>query len=106
MNDCESRQEARRQRYADLSAKNDKEAERRFGTARKIGDAIPFGQPILVGHHSEKHARSDAARIDNNMRAGVEAMGKADYYEQKAASAAADKTAQAMHNEAFAAAHA
>lgn len=86
MNDYESRQEARRQRYADLAAKNDKEADRRFGTARKIGDAIPFGQPILVGHHSEKHARADAARIDNNMRAGVEAMDKADYYEQKAAS--------------------
>ena len=86
MNDYERKQGERRQRYEELAAKNDKEASRRFDTAHKIGDAIPFGQPILVGHHSEKHHRADVARIDNNMRAGVEASKKSDYYEQKAAS--------------------
>lgn len=86
MNDYEARQERRRQRYEELAAKNRKEAEQRFGTAREIGSHIPMGQPILVGHHSEKRHRADAARIDNNMRKGVEASDKASYYADKAAS--------------------
>lgn len=86
MNDYEARQEARRQRYEELAAKNEQEASRRFGTAREIGSHIPMGQPILVGHHSERRHRADIDRIDNNMRAGVEADKKAGYYAGKAAS--------------------
>jgi hypothetical protein len=86
MNSYEAKQEARRQRLLELAAKREREASQRFGTAREIGSHIPLGQPILVGHHSEKRARSDAARIDNNMRAGVEASKKSDYYAGKAAS--------------------
>lgn len=86
MNDYEARQARRRQRYEELAAKNRKEASQRFGTAREIGSHIPMGQPILVGHHSEKRHRADAARIDNNMRKGVEASDKASYYAGKAAS--------------------
>lgn len=86
MNDYEARQARRRQRYEELAEKNRKEAAQRFGTAREIGSHIPFGQPILVGHHSEKRARRDAQRIDDNMRKGVEAVDKADYYAEKAAS--------------------
>lgn len=47
-------------------------AESHFNAAHKIGDAIPFGQPILVGHHSEAHHRRDIERIDSNMRNGIE----------------------------------
>lgn len=86
MNDYEARQEARRQRYEELARKNKQEASRRFGTASEIGSHIPMGQPILVGHHSEKRHRADIARIDNNMRASVEASDKASYYAGKAAS--------------------
>lgn len=32
-------------------------------SAHRISDGIPLGQPILVGHHSERHARRDCARI-------------------------------------------
>jgi hypothetical protein len=35
---------------------------------------IPFGQPILVGHHSEGRARRDQGRIESGMRAGVESQ--------------------------------
>ena len=86
MNDYEARQEARRQRYEELAAKNKQEANRRYGTASEIGSHIPMGQPILVGHHSERRHRADIARIDNNMRASVEASDKASYYAGKAAS--------------------
>lgn len=47
-------------------------AESHFNAAHRIGDAIPFGQPILVGHHSEAHHRRDIERIDSNMRNGIE----------------------------------
>jgi hypothetical protein len=39
---------------------------------------IPFGQPILVGHHSEKRHRRDLARIDSGMSKGFEEGRKAD----------------------------
>jgi hypothetical protein len=52
--------------------KRTKDRDQRFEAARKIADNIPLGQPILIGHHSERHARADARRIDNNMRAGCE----------------------------------
>ena len=31
--------------------------------ARKMGEAIPFGQPILIGHHSENRDRNYRGRI-------------------------------------------
>ncbi|MGH7327645.1 MAG: DUF3560 domain-containing protein, partial [Polyangiaceae bacterium] len=31
--------------------------------ARERADRIPFGQPILIGHHSEKRHRRDLERI-------------------------------------------
>lgn len=51
-----------------------------FESARRIADNIPFGQPILVGHHSEGHARRDAARIDSGMRRGVESQKMAEHH--------------------------
>lgn len=47
-------------------------ADSHFNAAHRIGDAIPFGQPILIGHHSERHHRRDIERIDSNMRNGIE----------------------------------
>ncbi len=45
-----------------------------FGAAHRLADGIPFGQPILVGHHSEKRARRDAERIRGAMDRGVESQ--------------------------------
>jgi hypothetical protein len=53
------------------------EAESRFDTAHKMADVIPFGQPIMVGHHSEKSDRLFRARIDSHHRKGVEAYQRA-----------------------------
>lgn len=60
-----------------------RESDARFKAAKQIGDFIPFGQPILVGHHSEKRHRRDIERIDNNMRKSIEADEKAEYYANK-----------------------
>ena len=56
----------------------------RFDKAHQIGDSIPFGQPILVGHHSEKRARRDADRIWSNMGKGVEDLNMAEHHASKA----------------------
>lgn len=60
----------------------------RADAARKRGDAIadmiPFGQPILVGHHSEKHARRDADRIWNAAAKDHEERKRAAYWTERA----------------------
>lgn len=55
-----------------------------FGRASKIADGIPFGQPILVGHHSERHARRDQERIHSGMAKGCEEQKLAEHHESKA----------------------
>jgi hypothetical protein len=42
------------------------EAAHHFAASRQISDGIPFGQPILVGHHSERRHRRDLARMDSH----------------------------------------
>lgn len=85
MNTFEQKQEDKRERLQQRAAGKRAESDRRFGAARATADAIPFGQPILVGHHSEKRARRDADKIHNNMRAGVDAAKEAESLEQRAA---------------------
>src|SRR5450759_4056961 len=57
------RRQARAERLRDWAAKRESKAEAAYTTARDLADRIPFGQPILVGHHSEGRARRDADRI-------------------------------------------
>jgi len=67
----------------ELAEKNEKLSTQAYETANKIGSYIPMGQPILVGHHSEKRHRRDIEKIDNNMRKSVELSNKAQYYEDR-----------------------
>jgi hypothetical protein len=53
---------------------------------------IPFGQPILVGHHSEKHHRRDIERMDNALRGAVEEREKAESYLERAEAAESNQT--------------
>lgn len=70
-----------------LEARADK-AEARSDAAharvRAIADHIPLGQPILVGHHSERRARKDAERIRSGMDAAVSEGRYADDLRQRA----------------------
>jgi hypothetical protein len=71
------RRETRADRLRNWADGRDEKASAAFGSARAIGDAIPMGQPILVGHHSERRHRRDIERIDSGMRRGVEHSEKA-----------------------------
>lgn len=45
--------------------------------ADAIAGMIPFGQPILVGHHSERRHRRDLGKIEADMRKAIEEREKA-----------------------------
>lgn len=86
MNPYEERQEARRQRYAALAAKNSQTSDRLWSQGSRMLDAIPFGQPILVGHHSERADRAYRGRACNALDKSCAVRKTADYYATKAES--------------------
>ena len=83
MNKYQEKQQLRAERYAELAEKNKALSDAAYASSRRIADMIPFGQPILVGHHSEARSRRDANRIHNYMSKSVELQKKAEYYENK-----------------------
>ena len=78
------RAEERADRFVDYKHKRISDAERAHEAVSRIADNIPLGQPILVGYHSERHARKDAERIENGMRKTVKMWHTAKYWEDRA----------------------
>lgn len=85
-NPYQERQEARKARYEELAHKAKSESAAASDQARRMASVIPFGQPILVGHHSEGRDRRYRARIWAKQDQACQLAAKASYYEQKAAS--------------------
>lgn len=83
------RAEQRAERFEDRSGNHAAEAERARSAAKAIAEHIPFGQPILVGHHSERRARKDAERIQNGFRKAVNMWESSQYWRDRAAGALA-----------------
>lgn len=81
------RAEERAERFEEYSDKRGKESDQAHNYVSSICEHIPFGQPILVGHHSEKRARKDAERIENGMRKAVKLWETSKYWQQRAAGA-------------------
>jgi hypothetical protein len=80
MTDYEIKRQARIDRMRELAERNSHQAQMSFDTAHKMADIIPFGQPILVGHHSEGRDRNYRARIQGKFEKGIELQKKAEYY--------------------------
>lgn len=53
-------------------------------SAKAKADRIPFGQPILVGHHSEGRDRRFRSRIDSEYKKSFELQSKADELRRRA----------------------
>lgn len=79
------RREAKAERLREWAAKREAKAAAAWSASHAIADNIPFGQPILVGHHSEGRARRDQARIQELGFRGLEHMNKAREFDSKAA---------------------
>lgn len=81
--DYEERKEIKKEIYEKRIEKAEQNSKNEYNKQQKIASAIPMGQPILVGHHSESKHRNDLKKIDNAMRKSVEEGEKADYYRNK-----------------------
>ena len=85
-NSYERKQDARRERLLNAADKAEREGDARIQRANQDSSAIPLGQPILVGHHSEKRDRNFRNRIHNNFQKGYELKNKAAELRGRAAS--------------------
>ena len=79
-----ARMDARRDRLQARAQKATGQAESLYKRARSMASVIPFGQPILVGHHSEGRDRRYRAKIHNTFGAAFKEHDKAAHYAQRA----------------------
>lgn len=91
-NSYEQKKAARVERLRSRSEKVRAEAEGTFARERAISGVIPLGQPILIGHHSEKRHRRDLERIRLLATKGVALSKQADELARRA-DAAEESTA-------------
>jgi predicted peroxiredoxin len=82
--DFHQRRENRIAGAEEKASKSEAESDRLYQLSQKMADAIPIGQPILIGHHSEKSDRRYRDKISGAMKRSVEADNKAAYYADKA----------------------
>jgi len=66
------------------ASKNEELSNQLYLKSTEMASVIPMGQPILVGHHSEKRDRNYRDKIHNTMGKSVAAGEKAVYYAEKA----------------------
>lgn len=78
------RAQERADRFDAYSEKRSRESGASQQAVRHITDNIPFGQPILVGHHSERRARRDAERVENGMRETIRLWETSTYWAERA----------------------
>ncbi|AQS39803.1 protein of unknown function (DUF3560) [Shewanella psychrophila] len=86
LGDYQARIDAKKDRFEARASKANEQSNLFYQASRDRASHIPFGQPILVGHHSEGRARRDADRIWNDMGKSVQAQQKAEYLEGRAES--------------------
>lgn len=84
MNNYEQRKQAKIERYNELANKAEARSNERYEASKVGQNVIPFGQPILIGHHSERKHRRLIERNNNNMRKSIEESNKSEYYKHKA----------------------
>lgn len=78
------RAEERADRFDGYSERRAVDAQRTQDAVAAIADNIPLGQPILVGHHSERRARRDAEKIRNGMSKALKLWDTSTYWERRA----------------------
>lgn len=83
------RAEVRADRFEDYRESRTREGDAAYAGVQSMTENIPLGQPILVGHHSERRARRDAERIESGMRRAVNAWDTAEYWTRRAKGAMA-----------------
>jgi hypothetical protein len=80
----QERAKAKAAKYINWAASAGKQSDEYFTRSNKDADFLKLGEPIKVGHHSEKRHRKIFEERDNNMRKCVEMSDKAEAHENKA----------------------
>ena len=81
------RKQARADRYRERALQAKAGSTAAYRRSEELTKNIPSGQPILVGHHSEKRHRRALECSWNALGKSVELERKADYYAAKAEAA-------------------
>lgn len=94
--DYEERKKQRIERYNELSKKaRARSQEYSNSNANRILEMTP-GQPIIIGHHSEKRYRKLIEKAHNDIRKSIEYDDKSNYYANRAESA---KNSKVIYND-------
>ena len=78
------RAEAKADRLDTLAVKRAQDSNSFFNAASAIAERFAGGQPILVGHHSERKARRDQEKMNAAMAKAVKAQDAVSYWHYKA----------------------
>ena len=101
MNAYEEKIQARVERLEERAEKARNESNESFKRSHELTENIPFGQPILVGHHSERRHRKTLEKSWNAMGKSVALDKKADELERRAESVASSQVISADDPEAI-----
>ncbi len=80
----EERQAERVERFKSYEAKRLRESQNLQSHVSGLLDGIPLGQPILIGHHSQRRAEKMAENIQNAMSKSVSLWETSEYWKQRA----------------------
>ena len=80
----QARAEARQERFEAKAERAEDTSNALYERAHTMADAIPFGQPILVGHYSEGRDRRFRAKISSTFERAFEESDRAKYYARRA----------------------
>ena len=78
------RAEAKAERLDALAVKRAEQSNSYHEAANRISERFSFGQPILVGHHSERKARRDQKKMHSAMDNAIAAQKAVEYWNWKA----------------------
>lgn len=74
----------RAERFEDFSSKRERDAENAQRAAGQVGERFAQGQPILIGHHSQRRAEKDKERIEGAMKKAVSLFETSEYWQRRA----------------------
>lgn len=87
----EAKRQARYERLQAAAQKAGAEGRAVLDQAHDMASVIPFGQPILIGHHSEGRDRRYRGQIEAKHRKGFELLEKQAYYRERAEAVEANR---------------
>ena len=90
--DRAERAEARAERYEERAENRSEQANADYAKARQMGEAIPFGQPMMPDHHSYGRDRNYRAKMSRTYDRAFEGMDEAKELARRAEAAQANQS--------------